>query len=127
MKSKTWTFPILRLTLQQAAQRRADRHQSRLAFWQAELTTATNRLKSEGVTIEEPAEARQHTTYAGNMQIVIDPSMQQRVRECQDKVRDHRDRLAEFRRWEAAFSGTPLESFDCDIDDLTHFGIYTER
>lgn len=126
MNRTNWTFPKLGKDLIEPAQKCLAFHTERLDFWRNQLDEATAKLKAEGVTIEDlpEAEAFEGTmSYRGDMSVKIDVSISNRIRQCQQKGRQHQESVREYERWIRAFAQNPNGSFDLDIDDLEHFRI----
>lgn len=124
MSNRTeWTFTILGSALVEPTRRCFDHHNERLAFWDKELDAATADLKANGVTINEPPEAAQFSTYRADAHIDIDQRKSRRVEECKRKVREHREAVAEYSRWLRAFEKNPDQGYPLDIDDMNYFRI----
>ena len=105
-------------TLAVACEKKRDHHESRQAFWAAELVTAKEAFKGAGV------EFREYPVTGGTrMDAVIDPARQARLNECQGKVAEHQKKREEYDRWARGFRANADSHFVLDPDDIAYFGL----
>lgn len=116
MQRQDWRFKYLGEDLRIAAIKRRDYHVERASWWSAESEVAEDALKNATVTFRE-----EQVTGGKRVAAVIDPALQRRFDECQQKIQSHDARAEEYDRWVRGFAANPLAEFQLDPDDIAYF------
>lgn len=102
--------------ISEAASREAAYHAERLIFWKGEHKRAVDKAKESGLEVSEYP-----VTGGVYAQMVINPTLQERLTVCANKIHKHR-KEAETLTIEADCYGTqPDRSYELDGTDVVYF------
>lgn len=103
---ESWLFERNVSMVLAAAQEKERWHESRLAHWRAELNTRDQRLRTDGIIVEDPSQpvalASQYAASSispNTPRLQVDHAMQQAVAEAQRKIAEHSDKRDTYTRW----------------------------
>lgn len=114
-----WLFQYPVGALLRASQERLVYHENKREWWDAEYRAAVEFAKTKGLEVREYA-----VTGGMQAQMVIDPSIQERIGQCSSKREKHRDKADWFRRWVAVLeSQDAAKVYDLSMDDALYFGV----
>ncbi len=104
MKRNSWEFQYKVKDLLEAAKARMAFYESRVAFWESKKTETIEKIKSEGITIDESLAARDgkaaYSNFAGRGgQVVIRDDLERDLSEAHGRVASHRKNVATYEAW----------------------------
>jgi hypothetical protein len=115
---REWNFQYIAREIADGARRKAEHHEERMAFWDAEIEAARDAIKASGVDI------RSYDVTGGQRhEVVIDPSLANRLSEAQQKRSSHEDSAKEYRMWERVLEANGFEALRLDAADVDFFGL----
>ena len=116
MKRNEHLFQFTGKQISEAARGEAEYHDQRIEFWIKEQRAAIDKAKEMGLEVTEyPVTGGVHA------QMIINPTLQERITVCANKLQRHR-KAADDLHIEAACYGTQAErSFELHPDDVIHF------
>lgn len=114
---KKHLFQFSAKQISEAAKVEAAYHDQRAGWWNSEFEKAVEAAKAAGLRVEKYA-----VTGGERAQMVIDPTLQNRINECENKRSSHQ-KLAEQLTIEAASYATQHEGmvYALDHEDVQHF------
>jgi len=121
---KEWVFYYDLADLSVAIVDKINFHTARLFYWEDEYGKAESEFKASGINLSGEPTAYTHSNSGyGAMQVTIDPKMQKRVLDAESKVKEHRDKLAEFETWKRSLDHTDDLELELTIEDVNYFGL----
>ena len=112
-----WRFQFEAGSVADAARREAAYHRERYAWWLAEQDRVTAEVERSGVQIREF-----EVTGGRQKQVVIDPTLQGRLSECDRKMQRHTEEAEQYEMWADAMDAMPTEQiYDLDPEDVRYF------
>lgn len=123
MKRREWTFERPARELAEAARQRVEYHGKRLHWWETEREKADAAIKDGGIQV------RTHAVTGGERhEAVIDPTLTNRLGECEAKIRQHRAKSDEYAQWIKALDSAAERSLTLDHDDwIFFFGLHGDE
>lgn len=118
MKRSEHLFQFTGLQISAAASAECEYHRERIVFWEAEQTKAVEKAKSAGVEVRE-----YDVTGGKRADVILDPSVSNRLTECANKLHSHRRAADEFQIEAACYGTQPERSYELHPDDVIHFRI----
>ncbi len=119
MKRQEWLFQFRASDLAGAARRLLDYHSEQLRRYELHEEIAFGNAKDAAVEVQEFA-----MTGGTRKQIVIDPTVQTRLRLLEQKINDHTVHTAAMRPWVACFELMPGDQmYELDPDDVLFFDV----
>lgn len=104
----------------EAAKAEAAYHETRLAYWKAELEKSMEQVKATAkIKIKE-----QNVTGGTRLELVIDYGDQSacyRMNESQQKIERHRQAAERFRSDAMVYGSQNTRTYDLDAEDVHHF------
>jgi histidinol-phosphate/aromatic aminotransferase/cobyric acid decarboxylase-like protein len=122
-----WNFTYTGEELAEAARKKLEYHNARLAWWRSTREQKFDEIKKEGLTIHESvAGGTGNTTFTftNNYQqptVMIDNKLQNQLNECQNKVQEHMSRVKEYEGWMDVMKAQGKHSFELHHDDWQFF------
>ncbi len=117
-----WEFRYRIAAVLEAANGKLAHHQGRMQWWEGELNKADAELKARGFEYRE-----NRTSIGSDLVIVGDPELAKRVRDCRDKISEHRSWTRNYETWVRALAGRaeidPKAELSLRIDDIVFFGL----
>lgn len=116
MKRNEHLFQFTGKQISEAASREAAYHAERLLFWTKEQREAIEKAKAAGLEVSEyPVTGGVHA------QMVINPTLQERITQCANKIHRHRQ-APDHLQIEADCYGTQGDrSYELHPDDVLYF------
>lgn len=127
MKEK-WTFPYTADILAEAAKSKLDHHNGRFTWWTDQYNLKFNEIKTKGLNVHESVGANSSlgsftSTYNMQPTISIDAQLTNEFNECQRKVAEHRNKIADYNAWHQVLMAQGKSSYDLlHTDWLFFFG-----
>ena len=117
MQRNSHLFQFSASRIHDAARAEAEYHAGRITFWKDEQEKAIAKAKEAGVEIRE-----YDVTGGKNVEVVLDPSVSNRLQQCSNKIRSHQEDADRF-QIEADAYGSQQEGkfYEMDPDDVVHF------
>ncbi len=117
--------------------KKATHHREREAYWTGSLEIAEIELREKGVSVEVYDQQSQtymnmntHVSSGGltgnitqNFQPRVDPKMLDNVKNCKNKMLEHREKAIQYEKLARAFSFNPAFRVRLTIDDIHYFGL----
>lgn len=128
MLRNNWTFDYAPAEVLVLAQQRVAYHGGRLAYWEAEMETREQKLRTEGIQLRTSARVQpSHMNTGYRQEIEFDASLMKDFKEAEAKVLEHRAMFTDYSRWAQALerrvNGAPNVMLQLHIDDLEYFGL----
>jgi hypothetical protein len=127
MNRDNWLFTYTAGAVLDAAKAKVEHHGARAAWWLGKREGVLERVKSEGIEIDESLAAgdvsKFANTYARQPGAMIRQDLLNDIGECNAKVAEHRTKLAGYEAWVemlGADGGVPDE-LELDHADWTYF------
>jgi hypothetical protein len=125
-----WEFEYTAKVLAAAAIEQREFRDNRINFWEGKKESVMERIKSEGLTIDESLAdqfAASNTKYGSSggrgATVMIDPTMQADLDECVQKIRVHTEFRKQYDAWAQLLSANPETRIKLDHDDwMFYFG-----
>jgi hypothetical protein len=125
MNRSEWTFPYTADKLLEAATVKRSFHAGRLEWWQNQQKQVEDKIRSEGIEIDESVAAgksdfHSNTTYRAptvsiRNDLVVD------LRECNEKISEHKTKVKDYDAWTQVLASQGQSSFDLNQDDWLFF------
>ncbi len=117
MKRNSHLFQFSASQIHDAAKAEAEYHVQRTAFWKEEQKKAIAKAKEAGVEIRE-----YDVTGGTNVEVVLDPSVSNRLQQCANKIRSHQGEADRFQIEADAYGSQMAEKYyEVDPDDVVYF------
>ena len=100
MQRTKWTFHYQAEEVRAGAEAKVEHHESRYDFWTGERAAILGQIKETGLDVRN-----YEVTGGSRADVVIDPTLQKRLTECESKVREHSNAIEDYSRWVAVFEG----------------------
>ena len=120
-----WKCYLPARVVRESAEKKADYHRTRVAFWSDELEVANRELKENGIQLRDVP-----VTGGYRVEHVVDLPLSKRVTECREKLDNHQrlvtDYSAYVRLMELIESAQEDEEEDCvplGPEDILYFDI----
>ena len=134
MKRHEWTFNYGCDTLAEAALKQADKHQTKLKWWQEQKDAVMTKIRESGIEVHESLGASYGATKMGiGPTISIEAGLERSLKECHDKITSHSRKIDEYHAWVTVLRGAHergkdqgnIARMDLDHEDyLFFFGEY---
>jgi len=131
MLRNEWQFDFASTELARAAKKQFIFRSHRVEEWLARKAEVMDAIRKEGISINEAVADQLYSgKYAGKFaathfargpQIVIDPTMQQDLNECMDRIRHHAALRDQYAAWMQVLEGTPARRVQLHQDDWMYF------
>jgi hypothetical protein len=122
MKRLDWQFEYGVEEVMDAARERAAYHRRREDFWTDERQEALTAIQETGVDVREF-----DVTGGKKAQVVIDPTLSERLNECQAKLATHQDQAEKYEGWTHVLRATvdrgDAVTLKLDHEDVRYFGL----
>jgi hypothetical protein len=110
------TFQFTGAEIARGARAERDYHRDRAAWWEAEQVLAVAAARKSAVEVREYAH-----TGGTHCQIVVDHTLDTRLRECGMKIGEHRRAVDEFDILARQYASNPDRSYELDPGDVAYF------
>lgn len=118
-KRERWTVKVNAETLKQCCKERRRYHEDRCNFWGEQHKIAEEKLRSCGIKLESLP-----ITGGQRMEAKLDSSLANRLGECENKIKHHKDCVARFVAYQAFLSQLgPQAEVDLNVDDVLYFNL----
>ena len=124
-----WEFEYLGSDLYEAAHKKAQFRFERLGWWKDQKEKLMNEIKESGLEVQESI-ASQYATASNNVnplargagaQIVVRNDLQDKLTECQLKIREHDRAMAEYSAWAQVFEVNKHRTYQLKQGDWLFF------
>lgn len=99
MKRNDWEFPYSIGELNIASKVKHDHHMARLQWWNDKKAETIDKVKAEGIEIDESLADQISNSYGRGAQVQIRNDLVKDLQECVSKIREHRERVTEYDSW----------------------------
>lgn len=99
MKRNDWEFPYSIGELNIASKVKHDHHMARLQWWNDKKAETIDKVKAEGIEIDESLADQISNSYGRGAQVQIRNDLVKDLQECVSKIREHRERVTEYDAW----------------------------
>lgn len=99
MKRNDWEFPYTIGELNIASKVKHDHHMARLQWWNDKKAETIDKVKAEGIEIDESLADQISNSYGRGAQVQIRNDLVKDLQECVSKIREHRERVTEYDAW----------------------------
>jgi prophage antirepressor-like protein len=100
-------------------------HEERLAFWRAKREEVLERIRSEGLEIDEKIVMAYPTPKAQDWsranRVTVRDDLREHLDECLAKLREHTELLRDHGGWVAMLTANPEARLPLDVEDWTFF------
>jgi len=128
MQRHEWEFEYTASKIAQAAEAQRDFRILRILVWEAKKEEIMAKVHASGLTISESvADQLMSNSYkigtrSGRVaQIMIDPTMQDDLTECVQKIREHTDLRNAYEAWAQVLLAHPEKRVKLDHEDWIYF------
>lgn len=128
-----WKFEYTISLLTDAAAYKTNYHEGRLKAWREKRDETMAKIRSEGLEIKESAMANttNYSVYNSGhgAQVYVRVDLQQDLNECEQKIAEHRNKVADYKAWNAVFAAQDgQKQLELSKDDWLYFfyGMATE-
>lgn len=125
---ESWEFDYLGSALLEGAKNKKTFREERLAWWKDQKTKLMQEIKDSGLEVQESI-ASLYTTGSNNVnalrnggaQIVVRNDLQDKLTECQMKIREHDQAVVEYDAWIQVFEQSLTTTFKLKQGDWLFF------
>jgi hypothetical protein len=118
-----WEFEYTARDVAKAAKAQLEYRQGRVKFWEGKKAEVISEIKEKGLDVYEP-EADKMSNYTGGgggAQIKMDPALQLRLTEASNKIRENKQKVAEYEGWVQVLEGNSEARISLTHDDWLYF------
>lgn len=125
-----WEFEYTAINLAKQAEAQYAFREARIKVWKEEQAKIISKIKESGIEVHEDItelmsnsirSAKYSTQAMGGAQIVIDPTMQDDLNKCYQKIREHTELSKQYKAWQQVLEGNPESRVKLDHDDWMFF------
>ena len=124
MMRAEWEFKFTSDQLAQAAREKVAHHAARLEFWTAAQEKVMQEVRERGLSVEMSLDPRRFDgTSRGSYApaIVVDETFQRRLNEASDKIKHHKETLAQYEGWVQVLEANGGRTYPLNADDFLYF------
>jgi hypothetical protein len=125
MMREKWEFEYTAAQLTEAATKKIEFHQERLAWWKEKRATVMATIRAEGIEINEKIvmeyRSPKSQDWNNGSQVMIRNDLQKALHECQDKLAHHTGKLQDYSGWQQMLGANPDAKQHLDIEDWLFF------
>lgn len=129
MKRNDWEFKYTGAKLAEAAKAQREFREGRVKVWQEKKEEVRKKISEEGVTVHEDLmdqvvsnNYKMSSTRGGyGPTVSIDPTLQQDLGRCYERIKHHEDLAKEYKAWEAVMSAHPEQVVELNHEDWIYF------
>jgi hypothetical protein len=115
MQRHQWEFKYLALDVLRAAESEMHYHEAREEHWATERLVAEDSLREEGIEM-----IHHEVTGGTQVNVQLDPEKAKWLNTCQQKLREHHQKVTEFSAWVHILGGR-TEELSLHHDDVLFF------
>lgn len=120
MNRNGWEFSYTADKLLQAALTKQAHHADRLVWWESQKASVMERIKAEGIEIDESLSNFASNAYR-NPTVSVRNDLLADMQECVTKVVEHRAKVAEYEAWGQVLSSQGQAALNLHHDDWHFF------
>lgn len=121
MNRNEWDFPYTADKLLQAATTKHDHHKTRLAWWERKKAETVEKVKAEGIEIDESVADIISNSYGRGPTVGVRNDLVRDLQECVLKIREHRDKVSDYDGWMQVLASQGQSSFNLHHEDWLFF------
>lgn len=128
MKREEWKFQYNAKDLALAAKVKRDHHKQRLEWWEQKQSDVIAEVKEKGLEVSESIAMEYATSqFSGSLgsargaQLVVKNDYQQKLNECNQKMRSHDGKVREYNGWLQVLEANDNQTLELDIEDYLFF------
>jgi hypothetical protein len=120
-----WKFDYAASDVARGAQARVAYHAERLAFWKARREEVMQRIRSDGIEIDEKQVLAHRNPksrdWERGAQVMVRNDLQRDLDECLEKLQWHTGHLDQYQGWYEVLNANPDVRVSLDSDDWLYF------
>jgi len=116
-----WKFQYGANVLHQAAQAKRQHHTERQLWWEAKKKDIFEQIKAEGLEVDESLAEHISNSYNRNAEVRVRADLLSDLRECQDKIREHREKVSDYYGWCEVLADQGQSACECSHEDWLFF------
>lgn len=122
-----WKFNYKVCDILEAANYKVDWHKGRHDWWVAKKKEVLDKIRQEGLEIDESVAADQFSSYkisntGRQTQVLIRDDLMRDLNECSSKTEEHKNKIASYEAWVAVLSAQPENNMlELDQSDWLYF------
>lgn len=120
-----WKFPHKASEVRAAAEKKLAHHQSRLGWWEDKKKEVMEKIKAEGLEIDESLANQVSSSYSRGPTVQVRNDLMNDLTETVQKVKEHRGKAEGYDAWVQVLAAHPAANLDLDHKDWLHF--FSER
>lgn len=121
-KRDEWEFPYSANKLLEAATVKHTHHAARLKWWEDKKNEVVEKVKAEGIEIDESlADANLSNSYNRGQSVQIRTDLVRDLQECVGKIREHRSKVGDYDAWMQVLASQGQASFPLQQEDWLFF------
>lgn len=121
MNRDSWQFTYRATVLCEAAKTKNAHHAERLQWWENKKTEIVERIKAEGIEIDESLANLTSNSYQRGPTVQVRTDLMADLQECVGKTREHRGKAEEYDAWVQVLSAAGESGFALHNDDWLFF------
>lgn len=125
MQRNDWTFTYPATQLAETARAKIDAHQKQLDFWMAKRNELIERIRAEGIEVNEKIALglvnQKARDWDRGGEVMIRNDLRKGLTETFEKLAYHTERRDTYDGWEQVLKANPNASFALDIEDWLFF------
>lgn len=120
-----WGFDYTAAQLAQAAALKVVYHQERVNWWKDKRTEVMKTIRAEGLEVNEKISMEfrnpKSNDWSNSSQVMVRNDLQNALKECQEKLVFHTEKLKDYSGWQQMLSANPQTTQRLDIGDWLFF------
>lgn len=96
-------------------------HNDRLKWWEDKKISVVEKVKTEGIGIDESLANLTSNSYARGLTVQIRTDLVRDLQECVGKIQEHRSKVADYDAWMQVLTSQGQSSFSLDQEDWLFF------
>lgn len=123
MKRNEWSFEYTASQLAAAAEKKKNHHLQRENWWKSQKEETVKRISETGIQVHDSVAAQYSTAKSSGFgpQVVIDPTMERDLQECQQKIAVHNTLASEYEGWRQVLIVNAETPLSLDHSDFLFF------
>lgn len=104
---KDWEFEYTASVLAQAAKDKKEYRQGRANWWKEKQKEVIAEIKESGLEFNESLAVAYASNAGRAPQLAVKPDLQNKIKECHEKIREHLSAVHEYDGWVQVLSANP--------------------
>jgi hypothetical protein len=121
MKRDTWTFGYTASQTLKGTLEKIKYHSARLEWWEKTMAEVMENIKASGLVIDMSLANVISNSYGRDPTVKVDNVMMADLRECVQKIQEHRGRVTEYEGWEQVLESQGEAQLQLTHEDWLYF------